>query len=105
MSQKATLIAMLAGAALFTSLTMTTASADEHALRYAPSELDSIAGAQHVYSEIISAAEDICSDRYGGHRLVRYRAQYERCIIEVTDDLVRRVDAPLLYEVHLQAAW
>jgi|GEM_PF-2261591 len=97
------LMMMLAGAATLSSMSIEPANAENHEVRYAASELSTISGAEHVYSEIHATAIEVCGEEYGGHRLVKYRAERERCIVEVVDELVSEVNHPQLSSVHAQA--
>ncbi len=94
------LIVMLAGAATLTSLSMGTAFAGDRDVRFNETELSSVSGAEKVYSRITAAAIEVCSEEYGGHRLVKYRAERERCIVEVVDEAIASVDYPILQEIH-----
>ncbi len=97
------LIMMLAGAATLNSMSIEPANAENHEVRYDANELLTISGAEHVYSEIHATAIEVCGEEYGGHRLVKYRAERERCIVEVVDELVSEVNHPQLSTVHAEA--
>ncbi len=97
------LMVMLAGAATLSSMSIDVAYAENQEIRYTASELSTVSGAEHVYSDIHAVAVEICGEEYGGHRLVKYRAERERCIIDLVDTLVSEVSDPVLSQVHVKA--
>ncbi len=104
MREATTLSALLAAGALVTLMSMDVAVAADREYRYARADLASAGGAEHIYAEINEIAEDVCYDQYGGSRLVTYRAERERCIDEVVENLVADIDDPRLSRVHARYA-
>jgi UrcA family protein len=104
MREATTITALLAAGALITMISASPAAASDREYRFAGADLSNASGVEHVYSEIYEIAEEICDEQYDGSRLVRYRAERERCIVEVVDDLVVEVDHPRLSRVHAREA-
>jgi UrcA family protein len=98
MSRK--LMTAIAGAAALGVASMGGAHAGGYEVRYSASELQSSNGAANVYAKIKNAAADYCNDRLGSESVVKYNAVRERCVADVTQELVNKVGDRRVEELH-----
>ncbi len=103
MSQKTKTATLFAAAALMACASLTQAHAGAYELRFAEAALSTDSGVERLYGEIVAVAEEYCDDYFRGYRMVRNRANRERCVDDVIVDIVSDIDHPRLYEEH--ARW
>lgn len=90
MSDKLKLILVSASAFIF--LPQFEAFAASAEFRYNPSELSSVDGAEHLLTRIQETFAELCDVDHGGPKLVRERADRERCIVEGVETTVAQID-------------
>lgn len=91
------LITAVAGAAALSVALGATAQAD---MAYAPEELSTEQGAANLYQRIQATAETQCDSRLNHDSVIKYRAVRDRCVSDVVDDLVHKVNDPRLEKIH-----
>lgn len=96
------LMTAMAGAAALGLVSIGGAHAGGYEVRYSASELNSNGGAADVYAKIKNAAADYCNDRLGRDSVVKYRAARERCVANVTQELVSKVGDRRVEELHAE---
>ena len=94
------LISLAAGAAMTSFAFAGAAYAGD--LAYAPTELSSDAGVNDVYHRIQVAAARKCDDRLNHDSVVKYRAVRDRCVSDVVDELVHKVNDSRLDRIHAE---
>ena len=97
---KSKILTALAGAVVLGAVSMGGASASGYEVRYSQSHLKSSGGAAEVYAKIQNAATEYCDSRLGSQSVVKYRAARERCVSDVTQELVNKVGDARVEELH-----
>ncbi|WP_428408957.1 UrcA family protein [Hyphococcus sp.] len=69
-------------------------------MSYAPAELTTEQGATDVYQRIQAAAESTCDSRLNHDSVIKYRKVRDRCVSDVVDQLVHKVNDPQLDKIH-----
>lgn len=94
-------VAFLTAGAMLASVSSSFAA--ERQLRFSEEQLANDSGATAAYEQIVQISEEICIENFDGARLVRYRAERERCIIELVDQAITDAENPALSAIHARA--
>ncbi len=91
------MIKKLAVAAVLSVAFITPGFAD---MAYAPAELSTENGVLDVYQRIQAAANRTCDDRLNHDSVIKYHKVRDRCVSDVVDELVHKVNDPRLDKIH-----
>jgi len=108
---RSSLIAALGAVALTAMISISTdamaanaaSKANGIVVRFAPEMLDNPTDAAKVYGQLRLASRKACG-LVGGYLNVSERARANRCVDQTMEDLVSRIDRPLLTSIHASTA-
>ncbi|WP_375202729.1 UrcA family protein [Hyphococcus sp.] len=69
-------------------------------MAYAPAELSTEHGAMDVYERIQATAVNTCDSRLNHDSVIKSRKVRDRCVSDVVDQLVHKVNDPRIEKIH-----